>query len=90
MTVFRYAARAASYNPYDPHARGALFPLVLAGLLGLWALIAMAIACNPKLVAESESQAKASYVSCEPAGSRRPGQLLRCTVEAPATAARDI
>ena len=90
MTVFRYAARAASYNPYDPHARGALFPLVLAGLLGLWALIAMAIACNPKLVAEGESQAGASYVSCEPAGNRQPGQLLRCTVEAPAPAARDI
>ncbi len=67
-----------------------MFPFVLAGLLGLWALIAMAIACNPKLMAESESQTGAAYVSCEPAGNKQPGQLLRCTLEAPVTETRDI
>ena len=86
MSIYRYSARAVLYE------QGALFPAVLAGLLGLWALIAMAVACNPKLVAEAENQAAVSYVSCEPAEAGQlgqPGQLLRCIVE-PAAKPRDI
>jgi hypothetical protein len=87
MTIYRYSARAAQYE------QGVLFPAVLAGLLGLWALIAMAVACNPKLVAEAENQPAAAYVSCEPAEAGQqgqPGQLLRCTFAPRTTAPRDI
>ncbi len=88
MTIFRYSARAADYD------RGALFPFILAGLLGLWALIAMAIACNPKLAKVDAKRAGAvAYVSCQPAAlplSQAPGQLLRCTVEPGAAPGKEI
>jgi hypothetical protein len=88
MTIFRYSARAAYYE------RGALFPFILAGLLGLWALIAMAIACNPKLAKVDAKNAFAmTYVSCQPAAfrvSQAPGQLLRCTVEPGAAPGKEI
>jgi hypothetical protein len=65
MTIFRYSARAGT------HDRGALFPFVLAGCLGLWALIAMAIASGPKLAAmDVESGGEAAYVSCQPGTAR--------------------
>ncbi len=84
MTIYRNSARAASFE------QEGLSRLILLGLLGLWALIAMAVACNPKLVAEAENQDKASYVSCEPAEARAPGELLRCTVQPRATKPRNI
>ena len=90
MTIFRYSAQAAIYD------RGALFPFIMMGLLGLWAMIALAIACNPKLaMVETVDPGAASYVSCQPANaqpSKAPGQLLRCTVEpiAPGSPGRDI
>ena len=83
MRTYRYSARAAQFN------RDALFPAVLAGLLGVWALIAMAVDCNPKLLTEGKNQAAASYVPCEPTEARAPGKLLRCTL-ATATKPRDI
>ena len=87
MTVFRFSAQAGTYD------RGAMFPYILAGLLGLWALIALAISCNPKLVAATEDQGVAAYVSCQPAGPgalQAPGQLLRCTVQADRAPILDI
>lgn len=88
MTIFRYSAQSAAYD------RGALFPLLMAGLLGLWALIAIAIASSPKLAAiEEDHRAAGSYVSCQPAGAEAigtPGQLLRCTVERNVTPAKEI
>ncbi len=83
MRIYRYSARAAQFD------RDALFPAVLAGLLGLWALIAMAVDCNPKLLTEGKNQAAASYVPYEPTEARAPGKLLRCTL-ATATKPRDI
>ncbi len=78
MTIFRYSAQAGTYD------RGTLFPYILAGLLGLWALVAMAIACGPKLAAlEVASPSAAEFVSCQPAGPQAlaaPGQLFRCIV----------
>ncbi len=89
MTLFRYSPQAAT------HDRGALFSIIMAGLLGLWALIAMAIACSPKLAAaDVRSPLAAAYVSCQPVdsrASRAPGQLLRCTIDPDAAApGRDI
>ncbi|NQV61679.1 MAG: hypothetical protein HQ502_18580 [Alphaproteobacteria bacterium] len=90
MTIFRYSAQAGTYD------RGVLFPFIMAGLLGLWALIAVAIACHPKLAAvDAAGTGAAAYVSCQPANalaSRAPGQLLRCTIDPVAAAApgRDI
>jgi len=88
MTIFRYSAQAGTYD------RGAWFPFIMAGLLGLWALIAMAIACGPKLAAlDAASPRAVEYVSCQPANaeaSRLPGQLLRCTVEPNRATGRDI
>jgi len=83
MRTYHYSVRATQFD------RDALFPAILACLLGLWALIAMAVACNPKLLAEGKHQAAASYVSCEPTEARAPGELLRCTL-ATATKPRDI
>ena len=83
MTIFRYSAQAAIYE------RGALFPFIMAGLFGLWALIALAIACNPKLAVVESASPGVTYVSCQPANAqaaRAPGQLLRCTID-PAAAA---
>ena len=85
MTFYRYSSRARTY------ARGTLFPAVLAGLLGLWALFAMAITCGPKLVAlEAENAVAKAFVSCEPTTTREPGQLLRCIVQQDSTIAKDI
>ena len=85
MTFYRFSARARAYD------RGALFPAVLAGLLGLWALFAMAITCGPKLVAlEAENAVAKAFVSCEPTTTREPGQLLRCIVEQDSVIAKDI
>ena len=71
-----------------------MYPFVMAGLLGLWVLIAMAIACSPKLAAiELENTGAAAYVSCRPAGSQvslAPGQLLRCEVDPGVAPAREI
>ncbi|MBT3534549.1 MAG: hypothetical protein HN478_11775 [Rhodospirillaceae bacterium] len=85
MTIYRYAARAGILD------RDTLFPGVMVGLLALWALIAVAISCGPKLAAvEDESQAAKAFVSCEPTEDRAPGQLLRCVVEADTIKLRDI
>ncbi len=86
MTIYRYTVRDGIID------RDALFPAVLAGLLGLWALIAIAISCGPKLAAyEAADQTAKSFVSCEPAGAALPGGLLRCTFEPAAGAsAQDI
>jgi hypothetical protein len=85
MTIYRYAARDGIMD------RGALFLSVQAGLLGLWVLIAVAIACSPKLALyETADRTARSFVSCEPAGAALPGGLLRCTVEAAAASGRDI
>ena len=88
MTVFRYSAHAGTYD------RGALFSFIMMGLLGMWALIAMAIACSPKLAAvDVASPSAAAYVSCQPTNSqatRAPGELLRCTIEPTAAAGRNI
>ncbi|MFP6749176.1 MAG: hypothetical protein VCD66_16450 [Alphaproteobacteria bacterium] len=84
MTIYRYAARDGIID------RGALFQSVQAGLLGLWVLIAVAIACSPTLaLVGGMDQTARSVVSCEPAGPALPGGLLRCTVE-PAASVRDI
>jgi hypothetical protein len=85
MTIYRYAARNGIID------RGALFPSVQAGLLGLWVLIAVAIACSPNLAwLGGADQTPRSFVSCEPAGADLPGGLLRCTVEPAAATVRDI
>jgi len=88
MTIFRYSARAGT------HDRGALFPFVLAGCLGLWALIAMAIASGPKLAAmDVESGGEAAYVSCQPAAPHplpAAVQLFRCTVSPGLNAGKEI
>ena len=85
MTIYRFSARARTYD------RGTLFPAVMAGLLGLWALFAMAITCGPKLVAlEAENAVAKAFVSCEPTTTREPGQLLRCIVEQDSVIAKDI
>ena len=85
MTIHQFSARARTYD------RGTLFPTVLAGLLGLWALFAMAITCGPKLVAlEAENAVAKAFVSCEPTTTREPGQLLRCIVELDSAIAKDI
>ena len=85
MTIHGFSARAGTYD------RGTLFPVVMAGLLGLWALFAVVIACGPKLAAlEVENSAARAFVSCEPATTRVPGQLLRCIVELDSGIARDI
>ena len=87
MTIYRFSARAGTYD------RGTLFPAVMAGLLGLWALFAMAIACGPKLAALEAEDAVAvakAFVSCEPTTTREPGQLLRCIVEQDSAIAKDI
>ena len=85
MTIYRFSARARTYD------RGALFPAVMAGLLGLWALFAMAIACGPNLVAlEAENAVAKAFVSCEPTTDRETGQLLRCIVELDSAIAKDI
>ena len=85
MTIYRFSARAGTYD------RGTLFPAVMAGLLSLWALFAMAIACGPKLVAlEAENAAAKAFVSCEPTTTREPGQLLRCIVELDSAIAKEI
>ncbi len=85
MTIYRFGARAGATE------RGPLFPLVMAGLLGLWALMAMAISCGPKLSAiKSEASAARTYVTCEPSDGRAPGSLIRCIVEPDAANARDI
>ena len=85
MTIYRFSARARNYD------RGTLFPAVMAGLMGLWALFALAIACGPKLVAlEAENAGTKAFVSCEPTTTREPGQLLRCIVELDSAIAKDI
>ena len=85
MTIYRFSARARTYDG------GALFPVVLAGLLGLWALFAVAIAIGPKLVAvEAENAVAKALVSCETTTTREPGQLLRCIVQQDSTIAKDI
>ena len=85
MTIHQFSARARAYD------RGALFPAVLAGLLGLWALFAMAITCGPKLAAlEAENAVAKAFVSCEPTTTREPGQLLRCIVQQESAIAKDI
>ena len=85
MTKYQFPARARNYD------RGTLFPAVMAGLMGLWALFAMAIACVPKLAAlETENVVTKAFVSCEPATTREPGQLLRCIVELDSAIAKDI
>ena len=85
MTIYRFSAWARTYD------RGTLFPVVMAGLLGLWALFAMAIACGPKLAAlEAEDAVAKAFVSCEPTTTREPGQLLRCIVELDSAIAKDI
>ncbi len=88
MTIFRYSAQAGTYD------RGALFPFILAGLLGLWALIAIAIASSPKLAAlDVESVGAAAYVSCQPAGPQAlpaAGQLFRCTMRPGLNAGKEI
>ena len=83
MTIYRYSAHAAGYD------RGGLFPVVMAGLVGLWALAALAIGCGPELAALEVSAAK-TFVSCEPANEEAAGGLLRCTAPSAATDARDI
>ena len=94
MNVFTNNARGAVYAVNAVNHRGPMFPVVMAGLLVLWALIAMAIACGPKLAA-SDGALKGmenpgvAYVSCE-AASRAPGQLLRCTVDHRLAPVRDI
>ena len=85
MNIYRFSARARIYDS------GTLFPAVMAGLLGLWALFAMAIACGPNLAAvEAENAVAKAYVSCEPATTREPGQLLRCVVGLDSTTAKEI
>ena len=85
MTIYRFSARARTYD------RGTLFPAVMAGLLGLWALFAMAIACGPKLGAlEAENAVAKEFVSCEPTTTREPGQLLRCIVGQDLAITKDI
>ena len=85
MNFYRYSSRARTYD------RGILFPIVMAGLLGLWALFAVAIAIGPKLVAvEAENAVAKAFVSCEPTTTREPGQLLRCIVELDSAIAKDI
>ena len=85
MPIYRFSARARTYDG------GALFPVVLAGLLGLWALFAMAIACGPNMAAlEAENAVDKAFVSCEPTTTREPGQLLRCVVELDSAIAKDI
>ncbi len=85
MTIYRFSARVRTYD------RGTLFPAVMAGLLGLWALFAMAIGCGPKLAAlEAENAVTKAFVSCEPATTRETGQLLRCIVELGSAIAKDI
>ena len=85
MTIYRFSAWARTYD------RGILFPIVMAGLLGLWALFAVAIAIGPKLVAvEAENAVAKALVSCEPTMTREPGQLLRCIVEQDSVIAKDI
>jgi hypothetical protein len=86
MTIYRFSAQA---GVYDPSERGPLFPVVMAGLLGLWALAVMALVCGPKLAAMEAPPVK-SFVSCEPANDVAAGGLLRCTVQAGGTVARDI
>ncbi len=84
MTIHRFSARAGTYDG------GVLFPVVMAGLLGLWALFAVVIACGPKLAAlEAENSAAKAFVSCEPT-TTVPGQLLRCIVELDSGIAREI
>ncbi|MBT3333601.1 MAG: hypothetical protein HOK21_23590 [Rhodospirillaceae bacterium] len=92
MTVFTSNARTAAFDD-----RGAMFPVVMVGLLGLWALIAMAIACGPKLAANDAldnilEKPNAAYVSCEPANTVKsePGRLLRCTIDHRMSPVRDI
>ena len=85
MTFYRFSARARTYD------RGTLFPVVMAGLLGLWALFALAIACGPKLAAlEAENAVAKAFVSCETTTTREPGQLLRCIVELDSAIAKEI
>ena len=85
MTIYRFSARARTCD------RGTLFPAVMAGLLGLWVLFAVAIACGPKLVTlEAENAVAKAFVSCEPTTTREPGQLLRCIVELDSAIAKDI
>ena len=85
MTIYRFSVRARTYD------RGTLFPVVMASLLGLWALFALAIACGPKLLAlEAENAVTKAFVSCETTTTREPGQLLRCIVEPDSTIAKDI
>ena len=82
MITYRYSTRAVTHDE-----DGTLFPMVMAGLLGLWALIAVAISCGPKLAAvELEAEMAKTFVSCEPTG----GQLLRCTAAPAITVIREI
>ena len=85
MTIHRFSARAGTYDG------GVLFPVVMAGLLGLWALFAVVIASGPKLAAlEAENSATKAFVSCETTTTKVPGQLLRCIVELDSGIAREI
>ena len=83
MTIFRYSARAANYD------RRGLFPVVMGGLLGLWALAALAMSCGPKL-ADMDVPAAKAFVSCEPANNEAASGLLRCTIAPADTGAREI
>ena len=85
MTIYRYSAWARAYD------RGTLFPVVMAGLLALWALFAVAISFGPKLAAlEAENAVAKEFVSCEPTTTREPGQLLRCIVGQDLAITKDI
>ena len=85
MTIYRFSAWARTND------RGTLFPVVMAGLLGLWALFAMTIACGPKLDAlETENGLEKAFVSCEPTTTREQGRLLRCIVEPDSAVPKDI
>jgi hypothetical protein len=80
MTIYRYAARTGTRIGIID--RDVLFPSIMAGLLGLWALIAIAITCGPKLSAlETQEPDVKTFVSCEATAPGMPGQLLRCIVE---------
>ncbi|MDP6346432.1 MAG: hypothetical protein QF578_15690 [Alphaproteobacteria bacterium] len=91
MEKYRPTALASTAAFSVARGDGALFPVVLAGLLGLWGLGALALSCPSTLTsAEVETLQPRQYVSCQPAEDRAPGQLLRCIVETPAQRPRDI
>ena len=63
--------------------RGAMFPLMLAGLVAVWALgwgvTAHHMSHQPE-TAETTPQTNRVFINCVPAAAPQPGVLLRCLV----------